>query len=98
MFSSPRHLIGRILSAFGSRKDLVLEDLALRQQLLAFHTKRPRAEASGETPRIHGELLKLGLKISEPGCRDDCSETWLTHAAMFAAPVAQSWSNTRLGR
>lgn len=35
-------MIGWILSVFGSRKDLVLENLALRQQLLALHTKRPR--------------------------------------------------------
>ena len=28
--------------AFSSREDLVLENLALRQQLLALHAKRPR--------------------------------------------------------
>jgi hypothetical protein len=33
-------------SAFGSRKDLVLENLALRQQLLALHRKRPRRRLS----------------------------------------------------
>jgi hypothetical protein len=37
MFSSLRHLVGWIFSAFGSRQDLVLENLALRQQLLAFY-------------------------------------------------------------
>jgi putative transposase len=31
-----------VFRAFGSREDLVLENLALRQQLLALHAKRPR--------------------------------------------------------
>jgi len=46
MFSSLRHLVGWIFSAFGSRQDLVLENLALRQQLLALHNKRPRGRLS----------------------------------------------------
>ena len=37
-----RHLLGWVVSAFRSREDLVLENLALRQQLLALHEKRPR--------------------------------------------------------
>lgn len=37
-----RHLLGWIVSAFGSRESLILENLALRQQLLALHAKRPR--------------------------------------------------------
>src|SRR6478672_1743860 len=42
MFCTLRHLIGWLISAFCSREDLVLENLALRQQLLALHAKRPR--------------------------------------------------------
>jgi putative transposase len=37
-----RHFLGWMVSAFRSREDLVLENLALRQQLLALHAKRPR--------------------------------------------------------
>jgi putative transposase len=37
-----RHLFGWIGSSFRSRQDLILENLALRQQLLALHVKRPR--------------------------------------------------------
>jgi putative transposase len=139
MIASLRHLFGWILSTLGSRKDLVLENLALRQQLLALRTKRPRRRLSTTqklfwvvlrrlwsgwqkplllvtprtviewhragfrlywkwlsktrklggrkplskeirtlifrmaaenptwgAPRIHGELLKLGFKVSEP--------------------------------
>ena len=40
--TSLRHFPGWVVSAFRSRKDLILENLALRQQLLALHTKRPR--------------------------------------------------------
>ncbi len=37
-----RHLLGWMISAFRSREDLVLENLALHQQLLALHAQRPR--------------------------------------------------------
>src|SRR5215475_2455831 len=37
-----QHLLGWMVSAFCCREDLVLENLALRRQLLALHTKRPR--------------------------------------------------------
>jgi transposase InsO family protein len=40
--TSLRHLLGWIVSAFRSREDLILENLALRQQLVALHAKRPR--------------------------------------------------------
>lgn len=37
-----RHLLGCLFGAFRSRADLILENLALRQQLLALHATRPR--------------------------------------------------------
>ena len=46
MIVSLRHLIGWIVSFFRSREDLVLENLALRQQLLGLHTKRPHRRLS----------------------------------------------------
>src|SRR5215471_12291695 len=57
MFSSLRHLVGWIFSAFGSRQDLVLENLALRQQLLALHNKRPRGRLSARH-KLFWVLLK----------------------------------------
>ena len=42
MTVSLRHLLGWIVSAFSSREDLILENLALRQQLLTLHATRPR--------------------------------------------------------
>src|ERR1035438_6993611 len=42
LVTSLRHLLGWVVSAFRSRENLVLENLALRQQLLALHAKRPR--------------------------------------------------------
>jgi putative transposase len=39
---SLRHLLGWAVSAFSSRENLILENLALRQQILALHAKRPR--------------------------------------------------------
>jgi hypothetical protein len=37
-----RHFVGWLVGAFRSREDLMLENLALRQQLLALRAKRPR--------------------------------------------------------
>lgn len=37
-----RHFVGWLTGAFQSREDLILENLALRQQLLTLHAKRPR--------------------------------------------------------
>lgn len=57
MTSSLRHLIGWILNLFRSRQDLILENLALRQQLLALHTKRPR----GRLATVH-KLFWIALR------------------------------------
>jgi putative transposase len=46
MFVRLRHLLGWVVSAFRSREELLLENLALRQQLLALHAKRPRHRLS----------------------------------------------------
>ena len=37
-----RHFVGWLADAFRSREELILENLALRQQLLALHAKRPQ--------------------------------------------------------
>ena len=39
---SLRHFLGWLVSAFRSREDLVLENLALRRQLQALHAQQPR--------------------------------------------------------
>jgi hypothetical protein len=42
MLARFRYLLGWIMGVFRSREDLILENLALRRQLLALHAKRPR--------------------------------------------------------
>jgi pimeloyl-ACP methyl ester carboxylesterase len=42
MLVSLRHFLGWLVSVFRSREDLVLENLALRRQLLALHAQQPR--------------------------------------------------------
>jgi transposase InsO family protein len=42
MIARLRHFLGWVVSVFRSREDLILENLALRQQLLALHATRPR--------------------------------------------------------
>src|SRR6516165_90690 len=46
MIPALRHLIGWIVCMFRSREFLLLENLALRQQLLALHSQRPRRRLS----------------------------------------------------
>src|SRR5271166_2628835 len=46
MFVRLQHLLGWVISVFRSREELLLENLALRQQLLALHAKRPRPRLS----------------------------------------------------
>src|SRR5664279_6496135 len=52
-----RHLLGWVVAAFRSREDLILENLALRQQLLALHAKQPRRRLT----TIH-KLFWVGLR------------------------------------
>ena len=42
MIAFARYLLGWAAGCFRSREDLILENLALRQQLLSLHTRRPR--------------------------------------------------------
>ena len=123
---------------FRCRQDLILENLALRQQLLALHTsahavgspsaqavldcpaktvvgmERPTRSRHTENgsglaagrlsenptwgaPRIHGELLKLGFKVSEPTVSrwlqrlprsPDVGGSWLTFLRNHRAAIA----------
>jgi putative transposase len=52
MFVRLRHLLGWVVSAFRSRGELLLENLALRQQLLALHAKQPRPRLSSVDRRF----------------------------------------------
>ena len=62
MIAFVRHLLGWAANCFRSRGDLILENLALRQQLLALHAKRPR-------PRMNlaDEASWLALRRLWPG-------------------------------
>ena len=59
MFASLRHFLGWIVSSFCSRQELILENLALRQQLVALHAKRPRRRLSARQKLFWVVLRKL---------------------------------------
>jgi transposase InsO family protein len=80
MFRFLRVSLATLVRLFCSRKNLLLENLALRQQLSVLKRRHPRPRLelldrlfwlivrrcwSGGAPRIHGELLMLGFKVSE---------------------------------
>ncbi len=57
-----RHGLGWLTGALRSREDLILENLALRQQLLALHAKRQPANSS---PGKH--TVVFDFKYDGPG-------------------------------
>jgi len=75
--TSLRHLLGWVVSAFRSRENLVLENLALRQQLLALHAKRPRRRMTA----LH-KLFWIALKTFWSGwhCFSQSVAEWCREA------------------
>ena len=69
MILSLRHLLGGVIGALGSRRDLLLENLALRQQLLSLHAKCPghpskwKAPLVLVTPRTVVEWHRAGFRL-----------------------------------
>jgi len=61
-----RHLLGWTISAFRSGEDLVLENLALRQQLLALHAHRPRQRLTAAHKLFWVALQRLWSRWKEP--------------------------------
>src|ERR1035438_2433029 len=66
MIALLRHLVGWIIVAFQSREDLILENLALRQQLLVLHSKRPRRRLSAMQKLFWLILKKLWAGWKNP--------------------------------
>ena len=56
-----RYLIGWLRSAFCAREDLILENLALRQQLLALHAQRPAGDSLRHTMRFWVVFRSSGI-------------------------------------
>ena len=61
-----RHLLGWVVSALRSREDLILENLALRRQLLALHAKRPRRRLTASHKLFWVVLRRLWDRWKEP--------------------------------
>src|ERR1700732_1308968 len=66
MIVSLRHLLGWMVSAFSSRESLVLENLALRQQLLALHAKRPRRRLAALHKLVWGAVSTFWSGWTKP--------------------------------
>ena len=65
MFVRLRHLLRWIISVFRSREELLLENLALRQQLLALHAKRPRPRLSFRRQTVLGRFARSLVRLEE---------------------------------
>ena len=61
-----RHFVGWLVGAFQSREDLMLENLALRQQLLALRAKRPRRRLGSVDKVFWVALRKLWSGWKKP--------------------------------
>jgi hypothetical protein len=65
MIASLRHLLGWIVSSFRSREDLVLENSALRRQLLALHAQRPRTRLTALHKPVLGCVESVLVWVEE---------------------------------
>ena len=65
MIASLRHFLGWLVSAFRSREDLVLENLALHQQLLALHAQRPRRRLTAIAQAVLGCVENVLVRVEE---------------------------------
>ena len=63
--TSLRHLLGWVAIAFRSREDLIFENLALRQQLLALHAKRPRRSIDSSAQAVLDRLENVLVGVDE---------------------------------
>ena len=61
-----RHFVGWLIGAFQYREDLILENLALRQQLLTLHAKRPRRRLGSLDRVFWVSLRKLWCGWKKP--------------------------------
>ena len=61
-----RHFLGWLCSAFVAREDLILENLALRQQLLALHAQRPRRRLTAWQKLFWVALRRLWSRWKQP--------------------------------
>src|SRR5664280_3063278 len=61
-----RHFLGWLRGAFSAREDLILENLALRQQVLALHAQRPRRRLTTSHKLFWVVLRSLWTGWKEP--------------------------------
>jgi hypothetical protein len=66
MTVSLRHLLGWIVSAFSSREDLILENLALRQQLLTLLARHPTSPSTHRVAQaVLGRVEKVLVRVDK---------------------------------
>src|SRR5215472_14969086 len=98
MFSSFRHLLGWIISAFYSRQDLILENLVLREQLLALHAKRPRHRLSASQKMFWVLLQRLWSGWKAPLVLVSHHKPWCSGIAAVSASTGSGVPHQNLVR
>jgi hypothetical protein len=68
MIVSVGHLLGWIVSSFRCREDLVLENLALRRQLLALQAQRPRTRLTALHKLYWAAFENVLVRVEEASC------------------------------
>lgn len=97
MIVALRHLLGWFISVFRSREDLILENLALRQQLLALHAWRPRRRLSSLQRLFWVALRRLWAGWEKPLILVTPKTVVKWHRAGFRLYWRGVSRNTRLG-
>jgi len=84
MIVSLRHFLGWLVSSSSCRADLVLENLALRRQLLALHAQRPRRRLTA----LH-KLFWVALRL--------CGSGWRQPLVLVTPRTVVNWHRAGFG-
>src|SRR5664279_593177 len=91
-----RHFLGCVVGAFRSREDIILENLALRQQLLALHAQRPRRRLTASHKLFWVVLRKCSMEgTSHPG---DTQNRCRLASCRFSAVLEMAFTSPVEGR
>src|ERR1039458_4104371 len=89
-----RHFLGWVVGAFRSREDIILENLALRQQLLTLHAQRPPCGTQAVLGRI-AKVLGSMAGTSHPG---DTQNRCRLASCRFSAVLEMAFTSPVGGR
>src|SRR5664280_2344857 len=93
-----RHFLGWVVGAFRSREDIILENLALRQQLLALHAQRPRRRLTASHKLFWVVLRRCWARWKEPLIQVDTQNRCRLASCRLSAVLEMAFKSQVEGR